>query len=52
MPSSNFSGAVAGEKEDFCRGSLSRSTVYFVFFALFYFCLHRFIKNIKKLVSL
>jgi hypothetical protein len=23
MPSSNFSGAVAGEKEDFCKGSLS-----------------------------
>jgi hypothetical protein len=35
-PSSNFFGAVAGEKEDFCKGSLSRSTVYF-FFCLLYF---------------
>jgi hypothetical protein len=48
--SSNFSGAVAGEKEDFCKESLSRSI--FFFFALFYFCLHLFIKNTKKLVSL
>jgi hypothetical protein len=40
--SSIFSGAVAGEKEDFCKGSL----------ALLYFCLHHFIKNTKKLVSL
>jgi hypothetical protein len=45
-----FSGAVAGEKEDFCKGSLSRTIFYFVIrFALFYFCLHRFIKNTKKI---
>jgi hypothetical protein len=51
-PSSNFSGAVAGKKEDFCKGSLARTIFYFVFsFALFYFCLHCFIKNTKKLVS-
>jgi hypothetical protein len=47
-----FSGAVAGEKEDFCKGSLSRTIFYFVFcFALFYSCLHCFIKYTKKLVS-
>jgi hypothetical protein len=35
-PSSKFSGAVAREKEDFCKGSLTRTTFYFVFsFALF-----------------
>jgi hypothetical protein len=46
-----FSGAVAGEKEDFCKGSLARTTFYFVFsFALLYFCLHLFIENTKKLV--
>jgi hypothetical protein len=30
----HFSGAVAGEKEDFCKGSLSRSIFYFVFVLL------------------
>jgi hypothetical protein len=35
-PSSNFSGAVAGEKEDFCKGSLSRSTIYFIFVLLYF----------------
>jgi hypothetical protein len=29
-PSSNFSGAVAGENEDFCKGSLSLPIFYFV----------------------
>jgi hypothetical protein len=47
--SSTFSGAVAGEKEDFCKGSLARTIFYFVIcFALLYFCLHRFIKNTKN----
>jgi hypothetical protein len=32
----NFSGAVAGEKEDFCTGSLSRSTFYFVIILLYF----------------
>jgi hypothetical protein len=50
--SSIFSGAVAGEKEDFCKGSLACIILYFVIcFALLYFSLHRFIKNTKKLVS-
>jgi hypothetical protein len=31
-----FSGAVAGEEEDFCKGSLARTIFYFVF-VLFYF---------------
>jgi hypothetical protein len=35
-PSSNFFGAVAREKEYFCKGSLSRSTVYFVFGLLYF----------------
>jgi hypothetical protein len=35
-PSSNFSAAVAGEKEDFCKVSLSRSTIYFVFILLYF----------------
>jgi hypothetical protein len=48
-----FSGAIAGEKEDFCKGSFHTHTLYFVLsFALLYFYLHRFIKNPKKLESL
>jgi hypothetical protein len=45
-----FSGAVAEEKEDFCKGSLARTIFYFViYFDLFYFCLHHFIKNTQKI---
>jgi hypothetical protein len=36
LGTSNFSGAIAREKEDFCKGSLSRSTVYFVFVLLYF----------------
>jgi hypothetical protein len=47
-----FSGAVAGEKEDFCKGSFAlTSFTLFLSFALLYFCLHHFIKNTQKLVS-
>jgi hypothetical protein len=46
----HFSGAIAGEKEDICKGSLSRSTIYFVFvFVLLYFifaCI--FLSKIQK----
>jgi hypothetical protein len=35
-PSSNFSGAVAGEEEDFCKGSLARAIFYFVFVLLYF----------------
>jgi hypothetical protein len=50
----HFSSVVAGEKEDFCKGSLSLPIFYFVivlltFFTLFF--LHLFIKNTKKVVS-
>jgi hypothetical protein len=48
-PSSNFSGSVAGEKEDFCKESLSLLIFLLCYyFALFYFCLHLFIKNKKN----
>jgi hypothetical protein len=48
-PSTSFSGAVAGEEEDFCEGSFRMHIIYFVLsFALLYFYLHHFIKNIKK----
>jgi hypothetical protein len=47
-----FSGTVAGEREDFCKGSLARTIFYFVYcFALLYFWLHLFIKNTQKLAS-
>jgi hypothetical protein len=51
-PANKFSGAVAREKEDVCKGSLSRTILHFFSFALLYFCLHHFIKNTKKLISL
>jgi hypothetical protein len=47
-----FSGAVAGEKDDFCKGSFARTSfTLFLVLLLLYFYLHRFIKNTKKLVS-
>jgi hypothetical protein len=49
VPSTSFSGAVAGEEEDFCEGSFCTHILYFVLsFALLYFYLHHFIKNPKK----
>jgi hypothetical protein len=44
--SRTFSGAVAGEKEDFCKGSLSLPIFYFVivfltFFTLFFACIYK-----------
>jgi hypothetical protein len=48
--SKTFSGAVAREKEDFCKGEFRTHILYFVFsFALLYFYLHHFIKNTKKI---
>jgi hypothetical protein len=35
-PSKKFSGAVAGEEEDFCKGSLARTIFYFVFVLLYF----------------
>jgi hypothetical protein len=47
-----FSSAIAGEKEDFCKGSLSLSTFYFVIVLLTFFTLFLlvsfFIENTKK----
>jgi hypothetical protein len=52
-PSSNFSGAVAGEKEDFCKGSLSLPIFYIVIVLLYFpFACIFFIKNTKKIVPL
>jgi hypothetical protein len=51
--SSIFSGAVAGEKRRFLQGKSRTHNLYFViYFALFYFCLHHFIENTQKIVSL
>jgi hypothetical protein len=51
--SSIFSGAVAGEKEDFCKGSLARTsfTLLFVFLYFIFACIV-LSKTHKKLVSL
>jgi hypothetical protein len=50
-----FSGAVAGEKEDFCNGSLSLPIFYFVIVLLTFFTLFLFAslyQKYKKLVPL
>jgi hypothetical protein len=48
-----FSGAVAGEKEDFCKGSLSLSIFYFVIVLLYFIFACIFLSKIqKKLVPL
>jgi hypothetical protein len=35
-PSKHFSGTVAGEKEDFCKGTLARTIFYFVIVLLYF----------------
>jgi hypothetical protein len=53
--SSTFSGAVAGEKEDFYKGSLSLPIFYFVIVLLTFFTLFllaSFYKKYKILVPL
>jgi predicted permease len=50
-PIKHFSGVIAGEKEDFCKGSLSLPIFYFVivlltFFTLFF--LASFYQKYKK----
>jgi hypothetical protein len=48
-----LSGAVAREKEDSCKGERITSNRLLCYcFALFYFFLHHFIKNTKKLVPI
>jgi hypothetical protein len=48
MPSSNFSGAIAGEKEDFCKGSLSLPIFYFVIVLLYFILACIFLSKIQK----
>jgi hypothetical protein len=43
-----FSAAVAGEKEDFCKGSLSRTIFYFVFVLLYFIFACIFLSKIQK----
>jgi hypothetical protein len=47
-PSSNFSGAIAGEKEDFCKGSLSLPIFYFVIVFLYFIFAYIFLPKIQK----
>jgi hypothetical protein len=50
-PLSNFSGAVVGEKEDFCKGSLSLPIFYFVIFLLYFIFACIFLSKIQKISS-
>jgi hypothetical protein len=43
-----FSGAVAGEKEDFCKGSLSLPIFYFVIVLLHFIFASIFLSKIQK----
>jgi hypothetical protein len=47
-PSSNFSGAVAGEKADFYKGSLSLPIFYFVIVLLYFILVCIFLLKIRK----
>jgi hypothetical protein len=47
-PSSNFSGAVAGEKEDFCKENLSLPIFYFVIVLLYFIFVCIFLSKIQK----
>jgi hypothetical protein len=47
-PSSNFSSAVAGEKEDFCKGSISLPIFYFVIVLLYFSFACIFLSKIQK----
>jgi hypothetical protein len=49
---SSFSGAVAGEKEDFCKGSFTRTSFTLFLFCFTLFLLASFYQKYKKLVSL
>jgi hypothetical protein len=47
-PSSNFSGAVAGKKDDFYKGSLSLPIFYFVIVLLYFIFAYIFLSKIQK----
>jgi hypothetical protein len=49
IPSSNFSGAVAREKEDFCKGSLSLPIFYFVIIFPYFIFAYIFLSKIQKI---
>jgi hypothetical protein len=49
--SSTFSGAVAGEKEDFCKGSLARTILTLFLFCFTLFLLASFYQKHKKQIS-
>jgi hypothetical protein len=44
----HFFGAIAGEKEDFYKGSLSRSIFYFVFVLLYFIFACIILSKIQK----
>jgi hypothetical protein len=48
MRSTNFSGAVAGEKEHFCKGSLSLPIFYFVIVLLYFIFAFIFLSKIQE----
>jgi hypothetical protein len=48
LHANKFSGAVAGEKEDFCKGSLSLPIFYFVIVLLYYIFACILLSNIQK----
>jgi hypothetical protein len=50
MPSSNFSSAIAGKKEDFCKGSLSLPIFYFVIVLLYFSFACIFLSKIQKIL--
>jgi L-asparagine transporter-like permease len=50
-PSSNYSGTVAKEKEDFCKGSLSLPICYFVIVLLYFILFASFYQKYKKISS-
>jgi hypothetical protein len=47
-PSNNFFDAIAGEKENFCKGSLSLSIIYFVIVLLYFTFACIFLSKITK----
>jgi hypothetical protein len=51
IPSSNFSGVVAGEKEDLCIGSLSLPIFYFVILLIYFIFACIFLSKIQKISS-
>jgi hypothetical protein len=48
LPIKQFFGAVAEEKEDFCKGSLSLPIFYFVIVLLTFFTLFLFASSYQK----